>query len=60
MARDEIWLHLLKMNGGEEIYELMWKIKRLFDPENILNPGCPFKSGPGCVYKELKANTVGE
>ena len=24
---------------GEVSYELMWMSKRLFDPENILNPG---------------------
>ena len=28
--------------------------------QNIKNKFHPFKSGPGCVYKELKANTVGE
>ena len=39
----------VKDEWGEEIYELMWKIKRLFDPENILNPGVLLNRARMCL-----------
>ena len=44
----------VKDEWGEEIYELMWKIKRLFDPENILNPGVLLNRDPDVFIKNLK------
>ena len=29
----------VEMEWGTKAYELMWELKGLFDPENVLNPG---------------------
>lgn len=29
----------VELEWGKDAYQLMWSIKRLFDPENLLNPG---------------------
>lgn len=44
----------VKQEWGEKIYELMWKIKRLFDPNNRLNPGVLLNRDPDVFIKNLK------
>ena len=39
---------------GREIYELMKRIKKVFDPENILNPGVLINDDPDIFVKNLK------
>ena len=39
---------------GEKAFGLMKRIKRLFDPEGILNPGVIFNDDPLCFLKNLK------
>lgn len=39
---------------GKEAFEVMKSIKRLFDPQNILNPGVIFNDDPQCHIKNLK------
>jgi len=39
---------------GEEAYEVMVRIKDLFDLKNILNPGVIFNDDPKCYIKDFK------
>ena len=39
---------------GEKAFGLMKRIKRLFDPEGILNPGVIFNDDPLCFLKDFK------
>lgn len=39
---------------GADAYDVMKKIKRLFDPNNILNPGVIFNDDPECYIKDFK------
>lgn len=39
---------------GREIYELMKRIKKIFDPEKILNPGVLINDDPDIFIKNLK------
>jgi len=39
---------------GKEIYDVMWAIKRLLDPENILNPGVILTENPNSHIENLK------
>ena len=39
---------------GKPIWDLMKKVKELFDPLNILNPGVIFNDDPDCFLKNLK------
>ena len=39
---------------GEEAYELMRDIKKLFDPDGLLNPGVIFNDDPECHLKHFK------
>ncbi len=40
---------------GTKAFEVMKRIKRIFDPENILNPGVIFNNDPQCCFKNFKA-----
>ena len=40
---------------GEKAFEIMKRIKHLFDPLNILNPGVIFNDDPECCFKNFKA-----
>lgn len=40
---------------GTKAFEVMKKIKNIFDPENILNPGVIFNDDPECCFKNFKA-----
>ncbi|MBP5560557.1 MAG: FAD-binding oxidoreductase [Muribaculaceae bacterium] len=44
----------VKKEWGEEAYEIMREIKRIFDPQGILNPGVIFNDDPECYIKHLK------
>lgn len=39
---------------GDEAYECMREIKRIFDPKNILNPGVIFNDDAECFVKDFK------
>ncbi|TXH77121.1 MAG: FAD-binding oxidoreductase, partial [Thiothrix sp.] len=44
----------VELEWGQDAYQLMWKIKRLFDPENLLNPGVVLNEDPAIHLKNLK------
>ncbi|MBR5174562.1 MAG: FAD-binding oxidoreductase [Bacteroidales bacterium] len=39
---------------GSEAFKVMERIKEIFDPEGILNPGVIFNKDPGCFLKDFK------
>jgi D-lactate dehydrogenase len=39
---------------GDELYELMWDIKRLFDPDGVLNPGILLTEDADSYVRDLK------
>jgi D-lactate dehydrogenase len=39
---------------GERATELMWRVKRLADPDNVLNPGVVLNRDPGVHLRNLK------
>lgn len=43
---------------GEEAYALMWRIKRLLDPDDILNPGVLLSDDPEAHLRHLKPLTI--
>ncbi|RMF15482.1 MAG: FAD-binding oxidoreductase, partial [Gammaproteobacteria bacterium] len=44
----------VKLEWGDEAYDLMRRIKALFDPRNILNPGVILNDDPNVHLKHLK------
>ncbi len=40
---------------GEKAFGVMKRIKEIFDPQGILNPGVIFNDDPQCCYKDFKA-----
>jgi D-lactate dehydrogenase len=44
----------VEMEWGREAYELMKRIKRIFDPKNLLNPGVILNNDPEAHLKDLK------
>lgn len=40
---------------GEKAFKVMKRIKEIFDPQNLLNPGVIFNDDPECCYKNFKA-----
>lgn len=44
----------VRKEWGDKAWELMRRIKRAFDPQNILNPGVIFNDDPECFIKHLK------
>ena len=40
---------------GEKAFNVMKRIKALFDPQNILNPGVIFNDDPECCFKNFKS-----
>lgn len=44
----------VKREWGEKAYQVMLDVKKLFDPDNILNPGVIFNDDPQCFIKNLK------
>ena len=48
----------VRLEWGDKAYDLMCRIKALFDPAGILNPGVIFNDDPDCYIKDLKALPV--
>lgn len=44
----------VEMEWGREAYDLMKRIKRIFDPKNLLNPGVILNNDPEAHLKDLK------
>mmetsp|Transcript_11821 Transcript_11821/g.30188 ORF Transcript_11821/g.30188 Transcript_11821/m.30188 type:complete len:1140 (+) Transcript_11821:170-3589(+) len=44
----------VEMEWGTRAYELMWELKRIFDPDNVLNPGVILNEDPEVHMKSLK------
>ena len=44
----------VELEWGQEAYRLMWKIKRLLDPQGILNPDVVLSEDQGIHLKNLK------
>lgn len=44
----------VEMEWGSDAYRLMWRIKRLFDPANLLNPGVILNEDAEIHLKNLK------
>ena len=44
----------VKDEWGETLYEIMWELKNLIDPEGILNPGVILNRDPECFLKDIK------
>ena len=40
---------------GEKAFNVMKRIKAIFDPQNILNPGVIFNDDPECCFKNFKS-----
>lgn len=40
---------------GDKAFDLMKRIKEIFDPFNLLNPGVIFNDDPQCCFKNFKA-----
>lgn len=40
---------------GSKAFDVMKRIKHIFDPDNILNPGVIFNDDPECCFKNFKA-----
>ena len=40
---------------GSRAFEVMKKVKEIFDPRNLLNPGVIFNDDPECCFKNFKA-----
>lgn len=45
----------VKKEWGEKAWTFMKRVKNLFDPERILNPGVIFNDDPECYIKNFKA-----
>ncbi|MFL5821909.1 MAG: FAD-binding and (Fe-S)-binding domain-containing protein [Solirubrobacteraceae bacterium] len=43
---------------GEKATEMMWRVKRLADPEGILNPGAVLNRDPGVHLRNLKTQPL--
>lgn len=50
----------VELEWGSEAYELMKEIKRLFDPENLLNPDVIINADPSAHLKNLKPLPVAD
>lgn len=44
----------VKRQYGDELYEVMWQVKRLVDPEGLLNPGVLLTEDPLGYTRDLK------
>ena len=44
----------VKYEWGEKAYGVMKQLKRIFDPDNLLNPGVIFNDDPDCFIEHLK------
>ncbi len=44
----------VELEWGKDAYQLMWSIKRLFDPHHVLNPGVVLNADPHVHLQNLK------
>lgn len=44
----------VKKEWGEDAFKMMQRVKQLFDPQHILNPGVIFNDDPQCHIKHFK------
>merc|ERR1712137_534115 len=44
----------VELEWGKKAYDIMWDIKRLFDPQSILNPGVVLNENPTVHIENLK------
>ncbi len=44
----------VELEWGHDAYQLMWQLKRLLDPQNILNPGVILSDNPELHVQNLK------
>lgn len=40
---------------GTKAFDVMKRVKKIFDPQNLLNPGVIFNDDPECCFKNFKA-----
>ena len=45
----------VEFEWGSKAFDVMKRIKEIFDPQNILNPGVIFNDDPQCCFKNFKA-----
>lgn len=45
----------VKKEWGEKAWNFMYRLKQIFDPQGILNPGVIFNDDPLCFIKNIKA-----
>ena len=45
----------VEFEWGTKAYEVMKKVKDIFDPDGILNPGVIFNDDPECCFRNFKA-----
>jgi len=50
----------VEMEWGTKAYDIMWELKQIFDPNNILNPGVILNSDPEIHMKSLKQSPVAD
>jgi D-lactate dehydrogenase len=50
----------VEMEWGTKAYDIMWKLKAIFDPDNILNPGVILNKDPEIHMKSLKQSPVAD
>ena len=48
----------VKKEWGEKAWSIMHRLKNLFDPQGLLNPGVIFNDDPECYIKNFKAMPV--
>ncbi|MCX7017590.1 MAG: FAD-binding and (Fe-S)-binding domain-containing protein [bacterium] len=48
----------VELEWGSNLYEIMWQVKRLLDPANVLNPGVVLNRDPKAHMKHLKVMPV--
>jgi len=44
----------VKYEWGDKAYDLMLRVKKLFDPDGLLNPGVIFNDDPECFVRSVK------
>ena len=48
----------VRLEWGDKAFSVMQRVKALFDPDGILNPGVIFNDDPECFIKDFKALPV--
>lgn len=50
----------VEMEWGTKAYDIMWRLKAIFDPDNIVNPGVILNKDPEIHMKSLKQSPVAD